>query len=285
MFKKSMLLLSCMSLLMLIACNEENEYPPTDETETDYVLDVPTTEDSDEFEYWVEITSDDELEDATDETEIVIEDWPERVVFLTIDDGPGEYTAMLLDVLYEEGVPAIFFLWGDRILDDVSYSQALMERMLEEGHYIGLHTMTHSYHTLYVGSEAPSRFVNEMFELQELIYELVGHQTYLCRAAYGMMTGFRREHFVAVDDAGLTCIDWNIDPQDWRSYRDAQLIYEHVVQQVERLNFPSEVVIVLHEFDRTAAALPAIISFLHEHGYTFKTYEPGHEFTYDQYPL
>ena len=220
----------------------------------------------------------DDLAEEPDELE---EEWPERVVFLTFDDGPGSYTDRLLDVLYEENVLATFFVLGSSILETLPHSEILMKRMLEEGHYIGLHTMSHQYYTLYVGYGAPSRFVAEMLELQDWVYDLVGHNTYLCRAAYGMMTGFRPGHYVAVDEAGLKCIDWNIDPQDWRN--NAQRIYEEVVRQVELLNFPPELVIVLHEYEQTVEALPFIIDFLREHGYVFKIYEPGYEFTYYQY--
>jgi len=214
------------------------------------------------------------------------EEWPERVVFLTIDDGPGWHTSRILDVLYEEDVPAIFFLLGHSIINNTSVdSQALMERMLEEGHYIGLHSMTHNYSTLYVGDGAPSRFVDEMFELQEMMYDMIGHRTNLCRAPFGMMTGFRAAHHVAVYEAGINCIDWNIDPQDWRNEYNSEIILGHVIRQVEILDFPPELVIVLHEYGRTVETLPLIIEFLREHGYVFKTYEPGHQFIYYQNQL
>jgi len=61
MLKKLILLLSCTSLLILVACDGENEYPPTDEAETDYILDVPATEYLDEFEFRMEAINDDEL--------------------------------------------------------------------------------------------------------------------------------------------------------------------------------------------------------------------------------
>lgn len=214
------------------------------------------------------------------------EQWPERVAFLTFDDGPGWQTATILDILYEEDVPAIFFVLGHSITTNTAVdSQALMERILAEGHYLGLHSMTHSYSTLYSGDGAPGRFVAEMVELQTMIYDMVGHHTNLCRAPFGMMTGFRSGHFEAVDEAGINCIDWNIDPQDWRNEYNAQIILGHVTQQVEMLNFPPELVIVLHEYGRTVETLPLIIAYLREQGYVFKTYEPGHEFIYDQHTL
>jgi len=247
----------------------DEEEPDESEEELDIV------DETDESEEELDIEEEPDVIDEQAE-----EEWPERVAFLTFDDGPGEYTNRLLDILEEEYVPAIFFLLGESILDTLPDAETSMERILAEGHYIGLHTMTHQYYTLYVGDGAPGRFVAEKFELQELIYDITGHHTYLCRAAYGMMTGFRPGHYTAIDEAGIKCIDWNIDPQDWRN--NAQTIYEEVVRQVEMLNFPAEIVIVLHEYEQTVQALPNIISYLREQGYVFKTYEPGYQFIYPQ---
>lgn len=214
------------------------------------------------------------------------EPWPERVVFLTFDDGPSWNTSALLDILYAENAPSTFFLLGESILTQSEmYTQALMERMVAEGHYIGLHSMTHVFSTLYLGYGASGRFVDEMIQLQELIYDLVGHQTNLCRAPYGMMSGFTPTsgHAEAIAEVGIQCIDWNVDPQDWRSGASAQLILEYVINQVEMMAYPSELVIVLHEHNVTVEALPAIIAYLREQGYVFKAYQPGHEFIYRQY--
>lgn|GEM_PF-1672798 len=221
-----------------------------------------------------------------DEDEKEEEEWPERVVFLTFDDGPGWNTDVLLDILYEEAAPSTFFLLGESMLNhSQTHVQVLMERMLAEGHYIGLHSMTHVFSSLYIGYGAPGRFVDEMLQLQGLIYDRVGHHTNLCRAPYGMMSGFSpgSGHVEAVAEAGIKCIDWNVDPQDWRANASAQMILEYVVNQVELLDFPSELVIVLHEHNVTVEALPAVIAFLRENGYVFKAYQPGHEFIYRQY--
>ena len=40
---------------------------------------------------------------------------PEKVVYLTFDDGPSKYTLDLLNLLEEEDVPAIFFVIGENI--------------------------------------------------------------------------------------------------------------------------------------------------------------------------
>lgn len=66
-------------------------------------------------------------------------DTDEKVIFLTIDDGPGNYTMELLDLLKKYNIKAIFFVSGDTVL---SYQKQL-KREHEEGHVIGTHTYCH----------------------------------------------------------------------------------------------------------------------------------------------
>ena len=63
------------------------------------------------------------------------------VVALTFDDGPYIYTGSVLDTLKAAGVPATFFVngdnWGSILAEE---NQALVRRMVEEGHQVGSHT-------------------------------------------------------------------------------------------------------------------------------------------------
>ena len=64
-----------------------------------------------------------------------------KVVYLTFDDGPHPpETERVLDVLRERGAKATFFLIGSK----VSGNEAVLRRMLEEGHTLGLHTYSHA---------------------------------------------------------------------------------------------------------------------------------------------
>ena len=64
-----------------------------------------------------------------------------KVVYLTFDDGPHPpETERVLDVLRERGARATFFLIGS----NVSGNEAVLRRMLEEGHALGLHTYSHA---------------------------------------------------------------------------------------------------------------------------------------------
>lgn len=64
-----------------------------------------------------------------------------KVVYLTFDDGPHPpETERVLDVLRERGAKATFFLIGSK----VSGNEAVLRRMLDEGHTLGLHTYSHA---------------------------------------------------------------------------------------------------------------------------------------------
>ncbi len=64
-----------------------------------------------------------------------------KVVYLTFDDGPHPpETERVLDVLRERGARATFFLIGSKVYGN----EAVLRRMLEEGHALGLHTYSHA---------------------------------------------------------------------------------------------------------------------------------------------
>jgi len=73
----------------------------------------------------------------------------QRVLALTIDDGPGHYTSQILDVLRENDAKATFFCIGSNIGSgsvvteqyEETGARELLDRMLLEGHEIGNHAM------------------------------------------------------------------------------------------------------------------------------------------------
>lgn len=64
----------------------------------------------------------------------------DKQLMLTFDDGPSaRFTPEILDILSREGVPATFFTIGENI---VKYPD-IFNRIVDEGHMAGNHTMTH----------------------------------------------------------------------------------------------------------------------------------------------
>jgi peptidoglycan/xylan/chitin deacetylase (PgdA/CDA1 family) len=64
-----------------------------------------------------------------------------KEVILTFDDGPDpELTPRILDVLRKQGIHAIFFVIGRKVLEHPE----IFQRIIDEGHMIGNHTQNHS---------------------------------------------------------------------------------------------------------------------------------------------
>ncbi|MCL1963956.1 MAG: polysaccharide deacetylase family protein, partial [Firmicutes bacterium] len=88
-------------------------------------------------------------------------------VYLTFDDGPSRNTTRVLDILHKEQVPATFFVVGTAS----EHGMALYNRILEEGHSLGLHTYSHNVGRIY-GSL--SGFTEDFTKLAQWLLETTG---------------------------------------------------------------------------------------------------------------
>jgi peptidoglycan/xylan/chitin deacetylase (PgdA/CDA1 family) len=175
-----------------------------------------------------------------------------RVVALTFDDGPSEYTPAFLDVLREKHVEGTFFEIGQ----EMPGREDIMRRILREGSEIGNHTMHHA--------ELPG--YSELAEDSALVESSTHFRPCLFRPPGG-----------AVDPAvistaaelGMRTITWDVDPADWTN-PGGGAVYSRVVEATG----PGSIVL-MHDGggDRsgTLAALPEIIDTLRARGYRFAT--------------
>jgi peptidoglycan/xylan/chitin deacetylase (PgdA/CDA1 family) len=175
-----------------------------------------------------------------------------KVVALTFDDGPSEYTDRYLDVLREKDVPATFFEIGQ----EMPGREATMRRILAEGDEIGDHTMNHVEYPGYA----------QIAGAAARIKAYTGFQPCLFRPPGGAVNG------TVVDTAGslgLKTITWDVDPRDW-SLPGTSEIYSNIVD-----NAKPGAIILMHDGggprDETLAALPEIIDTLRARGYAFAT--------------
>lgn len=183
-----------------------------------------------------------------------------KVIALTFDDGPSQYSGQILDILKSKGVKATFF--------DVGTSAAaypnLEQRMLNEGHQVASHSNTHAY--------LPDLDANALCsELQEgfnNIKAASGVETTVMRAPYG---SFGVDQWKQA--AGIVSMNvlWDIDTLDWKM-PGAQAIHDTVLN-----NAHNGAIVLMHDGggDRSqdVQALPGIIDDLKKQGYTFVTIE------------
>ena len=193
--------------------------------------------------------------------------WPQnKVIYLTFDDGPGPYTEGLLDVLDKYGVKATFFV------TDSGYDE-VMKDIVDRGHSIGIHTVSHNYAEIYA---SPENYFNDLFRMQEIIYENTGVKTTLMRFPGGSSNAVSRKTCEglmtilteAVRDAGFQYFDWNVDSDDAGSAKKTQTVLDNVKEGVSQCR----VAVVLQHDIRpySVDAVEDIIVWGLNNGYTFE---------------
>jgi peptidoglycan/xylan/chitin deacetylase (PgdA/CDA1 family) len=136
-----------------------------------------------------------------------------RKVTLSFDNGPSDATARVLNTLLQHDVRASFFVMGEKLLERAN--MALVMRAVEEDHWIGNHTYTH---TTPLGDLDAKTALWE-FEQAERVLEPLQLKEKLFRP-YGRGGGLGRNllHPAVVEklrDKGYSCVLWNCVPGDW----------------------------------------------------------------------
>lgn len=188
-----------------------------------------------------------------------------KVVYLTFDDGPaGKVTKDVLDILKNESVHATFFLIGDQ----VKGQEDLVKRIYDEGHSIGLHSVSHKRNRLYSSNEL---FLKEMIETQEILSPIVGFKPTILRFPFGCNNNCYKLSESMVDllhKNNFKIYDWNADSGDGahpgaspnsfiknsRSDKDRVILLMHCAYMSKN----------------TVKALPSIIKYYKDNGYEFK---------------
>lgn len=185
----------------------------------------------------------------------------DKVVLLTFDDGPSEddSTARILDVLKEKQVKAIFFVTGYGVRD----REDMLKRIADEGHVIGLHTMTHPDLT----ALTPEEMREELVPLMETIEEVTGQRPKYLRPPFG---SYNDEVLAVAAELGLEVVTWTSGSLDWEDndangYKDPAVVVQDVMDQL----FPGAIYLFHDTKTHTAEALPEIIDLMRADGYEF----------------
>lgn len=187
-----------------------------------------------------------------------------KIIYLTFDDGPGPWTEDLLDVLKEYDVKATFFVINSEYIP-------LVERMVKEGHSVGIHSVTHDYREIY---SSPDAYFDDVTAMQAIIEDHTAVTTMLVRFPGGSSNtvscfneGIMSYLTKAVEDCGFRYFDWNVDSNDAGGASDAQEVYDNVIQGVKKNNIS---VVLQHDTKRfSVEAVERIIQWGRANGYTF----------------
>lgn len=126
-------------------------------------------------------------------------------ILLTFDQGyENGYTAQILDTLKEKKVKAAFFL----LQDYAERNPELVQRMIDEGHIVGNHSVSH-YSMPDLSAEECRQ---EIEELQEYMKQNFGVTMKLFRPPMGE---FSEQSLSVTKDCGLSTMLWSFAYADW----------------------------------------------------------------------
>lgn len=185
-----------------------------------------------------------------------------KVVALTFDDGPDvNYTTKILDILKQNGIKATFFIVGNR----AKAHPEMVKRIADEGHVIGNHTWDHPD----IKKITTEQLKNELQRIDQLLNSIVNYYPHLFRPPYGFANA---NDIKELGSLGYKIIDWSVDTKDWAG-TPPDKIMEYVHNELS----PGGIVLEHcaggrdDKLDNTVEALPRIISYLKEQGYSFVT--------------
>ncbi len=176
-----------------------------------------------------------------------------KLIALTFDDGPCNYTAELLDGLKERGVKVTFFMLGMKAKN----FPETVKRMYTEGHQIAQHTYDHP--TLSTKTDEQVHW--QLDTTDDILNGHLGtNYNFLLRPPYGDY----KSHTLEI--IGKPAIFWSIDPRDWK-YLNSDTVYNNIVSAAF-----DGAIILAHDIHATTipAALRAVDTLLDE-GYEFVT--------------
>jgi len=176
-------------------------------------------------------------------------------VFLTFDDGPTPgVTEWVLDTLKKFGAKATFFLVGN----NAKNNPELVERIVSEGHSIGNHTFNHLN-----GWRTPlSTYSKSALKCGEVV---PGN---LFRPPYGRITRAQTRRL----GNRFKIIMWDVLSGDFDTELPKQKVVKNVLNNTE-----SGSIVVFHDSakaePRLKYALPRVLNYLKDEGYSFKPIE------------
>ncbi|OBB21158.1 polysaccharide deacetylase [Mycolicibacterium setense] len=182
----------------------------------------------------------------------------DKVVALTLDDGPTDLTPEVLKILADAQVPATFYLTG-RELEAAPQQGAAIATA---GHEIGNHSYSHQRMVLM----SPGTVAGEI-ERTDTAIRATGYQGSITfRPPYGKKL-WTLPHYLSTHDR--TTVTWDVEP-DSATGADATAIAAETVSRVR----PGSIILLHVMYGSRAAsrsAIPLIVDELRSAGYRFVT--------------
>ncbi len=180
-------------------------------------------------------------------------------IYLTFDLGyEAGYTEQILDALKENEVKATFFVTAHY----VNSASDIVQRMIDEGHIVGNHTVNHKS----MPSLSDEEIKEEIMTLHTALYEKYGYEMKYIRPPMGEFS----ERTLSISESlGYKTVMWSFAYVDWDE--DNQPTEEEAMDKVIS-NLHNGEVMLLHATSKTNAdILSQMIQKVKEAGYEFRS--------------
>lgn len=182
-----------------------------------------------------------------------------KKVYLTFDEGyEAGYTEKILEVLKQNDVKACFFITAHY----VNTKPELVQKMIEEGHTIGNHTVNHKS----MPSLTLEQIKSEVMTLHTTIYEKFGYEMKYLRPPKGE---YSEKSVAYCNSLGYTHVMWSFAYDDWDEKKQGR---EDYAKKKILDNIHNGAVILLHGNSKdNTNVLDYCIKQIKQMGYEFAT--------------
>lgn len=189
---------------------------------------------------------------------------PDKRLVLTFDDGPDPvWTPRVLDVLKKHDAHAVFFVTGTM----ASRHPDLVQRMVDEGHELGLHTFNHPDLSL----QSKKRIDWELSQNQLALTGAAGVRTSIFRPPYSSFSAAMDNKSWPVTEyigsLGYITVVNNTDSEDWQRPGVDEIIRRATPKNGEGA------IVLMHDSggdrSQTVEALDRMLPDLKKDGYSF----------------
>ena len=201
-----------------------------------------------------------------------------KVIYLTFDDGPRAHTQRLLDILEQYNAKATFF-----VVNTQYKMKTLLPAIVNAGHGIGMHSVSHEYSEIYASEEA---FFKDLYAMQKIIKDATGVTTTMMRFPGGSSNNISKQYNVgimtrltkAVTDQGFQYYDWNVSSGDAGgvSGSKAEKTAQVVSNVIKGISGKQYAIVLQHDIqDFSVDAVEQILVWGLNNGYTFQALTPS----------
>ena len=197
-----------------------------------------------------------------------------RVIYLTFDDGPSQYTGELLGILAKYNVKATFFVTN--VNSKYSY---FIKEAYNQGHSIALHTSSHNYSRIYSSVDA---YFNDLDLINQTVFNMTGSYSKLLRFPGGSSNTVSRKYSRGimstlsgmVTDRGYKYFDWNVSSGDADGRSHDSSFYANSI--INGLGNGSYYIVLQHDTNiNSIRAVGRVIEYGLSHGYSFQSLNIG----------